>query len=56
MTVLTSVGFVASLVQIAEISLERELETKQGFRYNNNKKKSKVVVDKDSFRTARLEE
>lgn len=66
MTVLAGAAFVASIVWTAEISLERELETEQGFRYDDDKKsaekKAKIVVDveavssKESFQTARMSE
>lgn len=45
MTVLAGAAFVASLVWTAEISLERELETEQGFRYDSDEKKGRVNVD-----------
>lgn len=59
MTTFAGAAFVASLLFTAELSLERELETEQGFRYNE--KKSVVVVDVeavssgDSFETAQVD-
>lgn len=38
MCVLARAAFIASLVWTREISLDRELETEQGFRYNSDKK------------------
>ena len=38
MCILARVAFIASLVWTREISLDRELETEQGFRYNSDKK------------------
>lgn len=37
MCVLAGAAFIASLVWTREISLERELETEQGFRYDSGK-------------------
>lgn len=62
LTILAGAAFVASLVWTVEISLERELETEQGFRYDCDEKKRKVVVDveavssKESLQTAKMSE
>jgi hypothetical protein len=42
MCVLAEAAFIAGLVWIREISLDRELETDQGFRYNSDKKRPTV--------------
>jgi len=47
MCVLAAVAFLASVFWTKEISLERELETEQGFRYDNKKsenEKSRAIV------------
>ena len=45
MTALAGAAFVASLIWTAEISLERDLETEQGFRYERDEKKRNVSDD-----------
>ena len=44
--VLAGVAFIASLVWTREISLERKLQTEQGFRYDSEKKGP--AVDEES--------
>lgn len=51
MAVLAGAAFIASLVWTAEISLERELETEQGFVYEGNEKKPGSKVDIEAVRS-----
>ena len=46
MCLLAGAAFIASLVWTSEISLERKLQTEQGFRYDSEKKRS--TVDEES--------
>jgi MFS family permease len=58
MTVLAGTAFIMSLVWTAEISLERELETEQGFVYDDEKKGVRVDIEavssKDSVLATRV--
>ncbi|KAF4628694.1 hypothetical protein G7Y89_g9459 [Cudoniella acicularis] len=51
MCVLAGVAFIASMVWTREISLERKLQTEQGFRYNSEKKRP--TVDESSLQRLR---
>ena len=59
LTVLACAAFIATLIWTAEISLDRDLETEQGFRYESDGKKRKVTVDveasssNETFQTAK---
>ena len=51
MCILARAAFIASLVWTREISLERKLQTEQGFRYNSEKKR--LTMDESSLRRLR---
>jgi len=53
MTVLAFAAFVASLIWTAEMSLERQLETEQGFRYEEEQNKRSVMVDVEAVKSCK---